>query len=740
MPDLIREYTDFIVSQLSSAPGDVDAKKLLLVSGIFGVGKSRLADAVRGELVGCGLPIISYNGHKKIDLITDVSQAFDFVPSDLADTSGLAMNECEYNSARFHELKETLRAAKPDLFGHVIRKSLVRKELKDDYKDKCTTRLSFDELDKALAEAIEKKGDRRLLLSSSVVVAESILVDLLIKYFPFFSTGGFPDDFSGITPQRIVFVFDNYYDADPKLTRFLFDYFIPYCFSAEFRDFVSFDINFADERARVTDLLDIRFLITSRHDLAEDASIDLSSYIDDSVSIPLSPLSRYEIPDFLAKENIDASDRLDTIEMATNGIQYLLELWCEAFRLGSYDEDANRIYTKAAERIFLGLTDEEQVWLRCAAFLDDFSRKGLACFPQMTGNIADAAFEFLSNSPALCCRTNIEGNYSVRNTIKFYLQEKTQRESKTLSEMFFDIASTYNKTRSFVTLHDEADFAAVRRLAYFTRFDEQFVPKAIGNGTVIDVQRLVGAYPQLFNKNKFTFSIRDEVRYALLEYNRLADRFDFEEHLAKARSIWEDFKAEKCRHSTEKAGERNLLTDEINWMHKRIKTSETEKQHRQNRLIEAENELIMLRKQTLAYSIQKKLTNAIIHALLAAVFVTLSLVLPSVFNQPDNPGFVVALNFLCYLIATGFGAFSLYFFANIIFVKSKKKDLETLNAAIQKAETLKQGIIQELSAFKRENEEYRQKITALQIKIEKVSAEIEECQCLNEEPFCDEAK
>ena len=358
----------------------------------------------------------------------------------------------------------------------------------------------------------------------------------------------------------------------------------------------------------------------------------------------------------------------------------------------------------------------------------------------MTGSIADSAFEFLTSSPALCCRTNVEGNYSVRNTIKFYLQEKTQRESKTLSEMFLDIASTYNKTRSFVSLHDETDFASVRRLAYFTRFDEQFVPKAIGNGTTIDVKHLVGAYPQLFNRNKFTYSIRDEVRYALLEYNRLADRFDFEEHLAKARSIWEDFKAEKCRHSTEKAGERNLLTDEINWLHKKIKTSETEKQHRQNRLIEAENELIMLRKQTLAYSIQKKLTNAIIHALLAAVFVTLSLVLPSVFNQPDNPGFVVALNFLCYLIATGFGAFSLYFFANIIFVKSKKKDLEALNVAIQKAETVKQGIIQELSAFKLENEEYRQKITALQVKIEKVTTEIEECQCLNEEPFCDEVK
>jgi hypothetical protein len=290
---------EIIRKSISLPIREPDAKNIILINGSFGIGKTFLVNQLEDEIISKKIAdaVIKYDRTEDIFCIPDLVKAIalSFQASEDSDKQ-IIWTECFYNQDRFLKLMTYLKDNNEDLYNELLKKlKLISEAEFYIFNKKKDDEISDLNLDAEINELLDNKGDRRLVINTGDVLAESIIVDLMNYYYPFNSKTSTFENHINPEPKKIVFLFDNIERINWSLWNWIIGSLIPYCTEKKFSDFISYDISNSVQSANVSDYFDFRFIVSCRENLEIKKNITgLSSISERYTNITLQPFSNDE--------------------------------------------------------------------------------------------------------------------------------------------------------------------------------------------------------------------------------------------------------------------------------------------------------------------------------------------------------------------------------------------------------------------------------------------------------------
>ena len=696
-----------LFNQISVYSDDKTDKKIFLLNGIFGSGKTFLLNKLTQKLidehaVDAVLNIDCSNGHRFLTDILDSSRLITYSKED----TEIAVSETRYNKQRFDELIEIIHDADTILeskYYKINHLPLLPKSSR--FSSAYLPVSEAVRTEESVRALIEKKGDKRLLLQTSEVTTESLIVDFMNSLYSGFSVDTHDGNF---IKKKVLIVADNYEHIAAGMNQWLSEFCIPYCFEKRFSDFISYDISHVDSRSYISDFFDFKFIISSREQhIIEDYSsfVKYSSMIDE---ILLQPQTSIDIAEELAEQGVTDADELESALNLSKGLPFLLELWLEARAIGFHPHDAQSLVHIAAERILRNTNEEERIWQRCAAFLDEITPRGLMCFPQIHTE-ANRAFALMIARYSSTEKNRTKNSVGMNPIVREYLIRDIKVESHTLAEAFEGIAATYSAVRhNFSDLKpDELDF--LREIAYFNEFSIMSMCKKLFKENSEPALAFIEAHKEYFvvkkviNKDKSnsetdSFVVKDEYRNLLINFNKLIDKDSFSDKVSFARSLENSHLEEMRRELSEKERNTAYLEEDIKWMQKKLNSKQLTLEHIQSELIEIENNILSLRQQL--HSQAKNSMRIIAYSVtaLTLIFIILSVNSNSIFASSSSTVSLILQGVLYFLSIAGFIASPILLY-KAIYNKSGKRNVQLLKELLQKSEEDKRRIHEEMNTL-----------------------------------------
>ncbi|HEY5536998.1 MAG TPA: ATP-binding protein [Ignavibacteria bacterium] len=315
-----------------------------------------------------------------------------------------------------------------------------------------------------------------------------------------------------LMPVKIIIIIDTYEKISDDVNEWLLTF---------MKNINSFKIEY-----------DFRFVISGREPLIlTDYYRRWDIYKNDLLEKDIKHFNTDEIIAYLKKRNLNI-ELVDEISYDTDGLPYLVEMWC--------DKGNNSLnYSQAENRIFWWKTEQQKEWIRASAFLDSINVDSLKLF---FPNDVVEVFEFLKECHEVTHLSDkASENLSIHPIIKMVLRRSTELRSP-------DLFQEYNKK---VELHNyiikEFNDISIRKkmsnLSLFKNFN-QISYSLLSEIDAFEINDFVNQNNIYFRKNKHSFSMLVDYRNKFLAYKKYTEPIWLTDQLRLISEAWDKKKAE----------------------------------------------------------------------------------------------------------------------------------------------------------------------------------------------------
>ncbi len=720
---------------------DLNCKNIFILSGDFGTGKSWVTSMAESEISSLG----ETDAVLRLEQVREMGYLPEFLNNAILtfraafpDAHPFPGAETAYNMTRYLELLNQIKSKNPELFEDVLSSYILKSNADIYISDKFLNDSQIkNKITAEIIEHIEQKGDQRLLLDTSKVVAESFIVDLMTYFFDTEKDPhAYTDAMSGNKRKKIVFVVDNYELISGSINQWLFEEFFNYCFNKTFNEFTAYNITQIPAHLKVSDFFDFRFIIVSRKDLVasnEFSNLDKFRHLIERYT--LKPLEISEMEEFVSETHYQYKSTLENLHAISHGIPYNILIWLEYFSLGNVESDNSLVYLKITETILKYCSEEQKDWIKCAAFLNEFDENALRCF-SFIGESYSRAFSFFQNASDFClpAKNNLK-MIEVKLIIREFVKESVSLESFHVAKEYSKIARSYQEIKDiFVGLNAE-EVNVVRNLAYFVNIDEPYGLEQTFQTDVEKARLFIKKYPGWFEKKNNSFSLKADIAEKLTKFNKMVDLEKFHDKLNLIGSIWE--KQQKrlndeildCQASLPKLNQEIISLEKISNSHKSVYESN------QKEFIQKENTLIELRKKLSAFSPRHAFLSSGVNFFAALIVFLISVYFPMFFGNPENQDSVQIVQYIMRFLTIVFGIIGCVYSIKGGMIASKKKELNELKQQIQETENEKQQFQDKMKEIRESKESSQRREIEIYEKLKEINKKIKENQEKLLEPY-----
>lgn len=694
-----------------------DAKRIFSVTGLFGIGKTWLIDEIQNEIVTKKLAdaVLRFQPNEEVGFITDLT--LNLLSSarmiGIENPATLFPDDSRQNHNHFLELLTSLKENDTELFEKYIYNAFL-KNLVDIIISSSIgqNRALDDNTVDAVEKLFEKRSDNRLLLDNFEIAAESFIVDIMHYFIPMSEDGEFYRNYiEHNNPKKIVVIIDDYELIAGSVNEWLKEFLLPLTCYKNFTDFKNYDTSFLGDELRVSHFLDIRFILGSREEFINNQEMAAFPDMTDRVlNIELKCFDNDQISEYLYHRNTNMNLSTEKIHSITFGIPYMLNLLVKAFNVGINDSDIAEIYSSASSRLLNNKIEHQKQWVICAAFLEEFDSDGLRCFKQ-TNNIFNSVFHYFKNSSEL---TESSGNkVKIKPLIAKIIQHALKNKSPKTAMEYFEIVNTYRESKEKLNDLDFKESEIVRNLAYFKRFDKNYVIEQVFQDSISAMNKIIDKKNSWFQENQYTWSLKEPVASWMKQYNRLVDNDRFDEKFDMVKDVWADYASSIADENKKIIEHKTALDSERNELIEDVKDRKKKYGNIQAKFIDTENQLIDYRKHISNLASNRNITTAVFNFSAGVIAIFLGYLFPVIFGGNSSLLLIDIAQYILFASAAVFIAIGVVFLKKVIFVKKLKQEIDEFEDKIKKLEENKEKNQQDMKKIRDEWEVFERKAKEL---------------------------
>lgn len=486
--------------------------------------------------------------------------------------------------------------------------------------------LGDDKLEFEVNSKIKNDLKKLLILNSFEISVESLLADLFNKFYPL------KDEMSNVSeylvnnnPNKLLFVFDDLQILNPKI-NFWFDTFNTYLTTKKITDFKIFNYEGDGSEITIGEFFDIDLIIISRDRNYTFNHSDFNNKL-------------------IVKKNEDPIE-IGYDKFPYNNIEYLIEYSKSDEQIQELD-----VIVQAVTEILKYVPENYQKNIIFCSLFNEFD---ILNFNLLDSELIDKAeFEQLISTTEFV---------SKGKTYKFDVRHKAY--IKTVAEEIFrtyqldKLNESISRIRSFVQEMSTLEFELLRHLAYFTKFERQFL---IENYFDEDqkVNDLIDKYIHLFDRSNNIYCLKGDIIAPLKEYNLIKDKNEID-------NINEVVVNFNNRYTAEISRRNNLLNEdvinvsnELDDLNAELKEMKLNLDVKSKELISVQNAIKLLDEKLKPFiktnTNRKKTINLVALVISVAVIFNSDRISEFIFDTKDNFDFVIisVLVFLLMLYGNG---------------------------------------------------------------------------------------
>jgi hypothetical protein len=664
---------------------------VFLVNGIFGSGKSEFVEDLCKEITNNNLTdsFIRFNFESPRNYLLEYFPDLEiqFTNDDSAILK-YDFNESLYNRNRFLQLSSELASRHSDEIDRFLKQRRINR-----------FPAKIEESDNKLNDILERNSDKRLLLKYNRTISESLIADFLNLIY---QQGEEKLSFSEIkerivNPFRITFIIDNFDNISFSVFDWLNAEMLELVHSGKLADFTSYAFEENDKAIFVNELLDIKFIISSRVNPIE---LDYFKWFTHNSRyirhIEIEVMDYSETDEYAKSKGLDDENVIKKIYEFSHGIPYLIDL---LFR--NSEDEINEITRDNCYQIFTSkfLDSEDKVFADATQFASVINKAGiqyLECNKKIK-SLAEETYEKLKFSNDIFSVN--DDALIMAEPIKTIVKKATERNNKAQYLEYQYIQKIVDTVGDRFSKYNSEEIKILRALAYFKNFDlEHAVPAAFDDKAKTATDFII-ANKDLFKKGKSSYSFDSDSQSILSDYNRLTDREKFELKQQLISKIWNDRKSELTDEMTrlkdtvkEQTAEHESLT--INPAKYR-----TDYDTHQRMFIENENELIILKKQLTEFSLSRHVSSFFITLVAGVLSFVVAYFFPTIFMTSQNQSSVEIIQYSLFGLSLVFLFIAMSTAFKMIKISSNKKG--------------KRSITDKIAKIQKENDEHQLQMNSL---------------------------
>lgn len=682
---------------------NTNQKNIFFIEGLFGVGKSWLINAI--------IEIFAENKLCDAFLKFDNSREVSFLPDymmkcigNTIDKNGdyreFSINEISFQNDEFYNLLNKIKHNKTDDFEKIVENYFISNStyinLKFQSKDK-KQKLSIIE------DLLTRNMEKRLLFNTSRVFAEALIVDTINNLFPIDknhqSLQSYLDE--GIR-KKVLLTFDNFDSLSCCILEFLMNDLFPLAFNMKFSDFITQKFILLSEETKVSDLIDFRIIVALRKKVLNNYPFeDYENFKDNISEIELQPFSRDDIETLLNDFGYDNS-QLESILKISYGLAYILELWFETKKYQESEDNEKIFYKLISERINKYFSEEESEWLLIASYLEKFNENLLRCFPQMHTKYKEV-WEFFRINNDLCENYKDDREYlTIKSLIRHYIHQYEPEDKAEKIKEINKIEYIFNSAEKILKNLNTKHRTILLNLSYFKRFDFSNSLKQFTSNDIKQISQFIESHQEFFIKNQFTYSVIEEYRTKLINFNKYWDQEKYEEKKELAEKAWE--LAQKEIITKKNRLEKEL--DNLELEEKDLIKSQSDKKQLidklQKQILQNENEIIIIKRRINLAAGRINLRKAGFCFVIGLFVIFTSIFTDSILRTSLSQEALSTLKTFLQIVSILFGFCGIIYSLKYLFNKSRKREIERQK---QKINSIEKEIEKLQSEAKQINEE-----------------------------------
>ncbi|MBC8145999.1 MAG: ATP-binding protein, partial [bacterium] len=512
---------EIVRAMLSAPPGA--STSIVSFHGLFGAGKTTLLRKIRSVVEAEGLVDAIMATNEDIaattlpEFVYALASGFHSLKNDVFRPQ---LEETDARRRRYLEIAGQLGADAVPLLKRVRGEQLSTNGNNGDHQVEADALA----LEVAIKSQFSNRDDQRLTLDTANVVTEALLVDLMTTFFPLSNGSSLEQRLAEKGRRRILIVIDTFEKITSLVNPWLLESFLPYVYQKRFGDFQSYRTSHLPDHIPVREFFDIRIIVAGRERLSlTDHERRWDRYRDAMREHRIGPFTNDELADFLMSYDFEPDEHLETVAQLTKGLPYLASLWVDVSSAETAGSEGAFLNALAEQRIFWYKSPEQQEWIRSAAFLEWFDADALRCFAAI-GDDAPRAFEYLRNSSEVAGPSRAHpGKFEVHEIIRLALRDATMQESGERAADYREAADAFYNAHDILAQFGAEQRFLLRRLVYFTRFDDVAIERHFG-GEAQKVRDVLDDASNIIVNDESMRTVEPDVRRRLARYNRCADR------------------------------------------------------------------------------------------------------------------------------------------------------------------------------------------------------------------------
>ncbi|MEM4260817.1 MAG: hypothetical protein QXG00_06275 [Candidatus Woesearchaeota archaeon] len=694
------EELQLIVDQ--SFKQDIKQKKVFLVNGIFGVGKTWFVNAI--------LEIFAMNklcdAFLKFENSRDISFLSDYLMKCVGNTINnqgeycdFTINELTFYNEEYYNLLNKIKHNNPEIFDKAIKKFFISNL---SYIKTKTNPYETNQLYKSIEDILTRNSEKRMLYSAGRVLSEALVVDLIRNLFPLDKKHETLQTYidEGIV-KRVLITFDNYDSISCSVNEFLFKDLFPIAYNLKFSEFISQKFSSFNIDTKVSDLIDFRFVLASRQKVQKNILLDDDLIREITTEIELQPFSRADLQELIKSYGF-AEDNLEQLLRLTQGIPYIIELWLESKKYKDNEENEKIFYSLAKERINKYFDNDAKEWLWIASHLEKFDENLLRCFHQMHKNYHEIFEFFIIHNDIAEKYSNDSNLLKIKSIIRYYLHNAEEPDSQETKSEIIKIESIYNKAEEILKNYNQKQRQMILNLSYFKRFNFSNHLNIFFQNDLKDINQFVESHQELFIKNQYTYSIIEEYRNKLIEYNKYWDQENYENKQELANKLWDKIQKELLLNKNRLQKELNNIELEEKDLIKKREEQNNLIDNIRKQIIQNENEIIIIKRRINQLGVRNYIRKSGFCFVLGLFVILISIFAGPILKSSFSEEALSTLKTFLQIVAILFGFCGTIYYLKYVLNKSRKREIEKMR---QKIVSLEKSIENFQSEILRYNEE-----------------------------------
>ncbi|GEM_PF-3338425 len=514
-------------------------KRIFYINGVAGSGKSTIVNNIFEHIENtqfCDF-VMRVNSGQSLDFIVEFILALTNSFVDIKNGRLLKIKESQFNYNWLFEVLEYLREQSEANGNNDFEKLLSQIKLYSKYQD-MPEKLTNDDF----AFTYKKSKDIDVLFNIQSILTESLLVDLMSNFYPINKTTTLDDYLNNIKPLKIIVFLEDYTSISSSVNDYLINNLFRTVFFKSYNDFKYYKPGKNSYDLSISNFFDFRFVIAGREVFTDIQKNRLETeYGSLFYELYLEGFSRDNIEETIIMNKLNPEFYLEDFEEISDGNPLMIEQLIKSVKSSKSTIDILTVYENYESSILFIYNQKERGWIKAAAFLESITPVSLRPFDEV-GEDYKEAYQFILKCDELVDRdAKANGRITFIKIVVDCLKDRMSVENPQKYEKYEDNSRTIdNLSRLVESLNDE-EFEVVRNLAYYTRFEIEFVAKNVLQDSKVDLRGLTQNHKFIFSTYKFSKSIKYDYLDYFVKYNQAVDIDNFYDKRNEVKSLWEDY-------------------------------------------------------------------------------------------------------------------------------------------------------------------------------------------------------